>query len=54
MGYKEVGVDILGHNQLVSKIKELAKTTYNEHVLPGVRPFTALYEFGDFILTTAR
>lgn len=52
MDYKSAGVDIAGSSEMVAKIKELAKPTYNQNVLAGVGPFGAIYELDEIALVS--
>lgn len=47
MKYKEAGVDILGSNQVLKEIKELAGSTYDKNVLAGIGPFGAMYDLSE-------
>ena len=42
--YKDAGVDIASGNRLVKRISELARSTFNRHVLQGIGHFGAFYE----------
>lgn len=43
IGYKDAGVDIDAANNAVARIKRLAKTTFNEHVLSEIGSFGGMF-----------
>ena len=44
LSYKDAGVDIVAGDELVERIKPLAKKTMREGVLAGIGGFGALFE----------